>query len=189
MTNNEVMISVRYTLDIKNKEVVQMIKDGGVELNALDVVSLLKNEEEEGYVECPAETIHAFLDGLILQRRGPSDGPAKKFSTAKIDNNMALRKLRIAFEMKDTDMIATMKSVGFSVSKGEVGALFRAPAHKHYMKCGDQFLRNFLKGLTHTFRPGDTSPSPSPAKDSPVKNTPKEKPLDKSSPWANLKRR
>ena len=130
-----------------------MIKEGGVELTVLDVVDLLKNEEDEGFVECPAETIHAFLDGLILERRGPSDGPAKKFSTATINNNTVLRKLRIAFEMKDTDMIATMKSVEFSVSKGELSALFRTPVHKHFMKCGDQFLRNFLKGLTHRFRP------------------------------------
>ncbi|MFL3657741.1 MAG: DUF1456 family protein [Opitutales bacterium] len=173
MTNNDVMKSVLYTLEIKNKEVVQMIKDGGVELTVLNVIDLLKNEEDEGFVECPAETIHAFLDGLILKRRGPSDRPAKEFSTAKIDNNMALRKLRIAFEMKDTDMIETMKNVGFSVSKGEIGALFRAPTHKHYRGCGDQFLRNFLKGLTHTFRPDDSSPSTNS--------------LPADSPWANFK--
>ncbi len=155
MTNNEVMKSVRYSLDIKNKEVVQMIKDGGVELTVLDVVNLLKKDDEEGFIECPAETLHAFLDGLILERRGPSDGPAKKFSTANINNNMVLRKLRIAFEMKDTDMISTMKSVGFSVSKGEISALFRAPSHKHFKKCGDQFLRNFLKGVAHGFRPDE----------------------------------
>ena len=69
MTNNEVMKSVRYTLEIKNREVVEMIKAGGVELSVLDVVGLFKNEEEEGFIECPAEIIHAFLDGLILERR------------------------------------------------------------------------------------------------------------------------
>ena len=25
----------------------------------------------------------------------------------------------------------------------------RAPDHKNYRECGDQFLRNFLRGLTH----------------------------------------
>ena len=43
MTNNEVMKSVRYTLEIKNREVVEMIKAGGVELSVLDVVGLFKN--------------------------------------------------------------------------------------------------------------------------------------------------
>ena len=52
MTNNEVMKSVRYTLEIKNKEVLQMIQAGGVELTILDVVNLLKNEEDEGYLGC-----------------------------------------------------------------------------------------------------------------------------------------
>lgn len=153
MTNNEVIKSVRYSLEIKNKEVVELMKAGGVELSVLDVVDLLKHEEEEGYVACPAPSLHAFLDGLILERRGPSDGPAKKIPTSSIDNNMILRKLRIAFEMRDTDMIEAMKSVGFFVSKSEVSALFRAATHKHYMKCGDQFLRNFLKGVTQRYRP------------------------------------
>lgn len=147
------MKSVRYTLEIKNKEVVDLIQAGGVELSVLDVVALLKNEDEEGYTNCSDRTIHAFLDGLILKRRGPSDGPAKQFSTSSIDNNTILRKLRIAFEMRDTDMIETLYNVGLNISKSEISALFRAPTHKHYMKCGDQFLRNFLKGLTHRYRP------------------------------------
>ena len=153
MTNNDVMKSVRYTLDLKNAELVLMIKEGGVELNALDVSKFFKDEMDEGYVDCPNETIHAFLDGLIMKRRGQSDLPIDKEATKWINNNVVLRKLRIAFEMKDTDMIATMKSAGFSVSKGEINALFRATTHKNYKKCQDQFLRYFLKGLTLTFRP------------------------------------
>ncbi len=27
--------------------------------------------------------------------------------------------------------------------------MMRAPDHKNYRECGDQFLRNFLRGLTH----------------------------------------
>jgi len=156
MTNNEVMRSVRYALELKNREVVAMIKAGDMELSVLDVVALLKDEEEEGFLECPAETMHAFLDGLIYECRGPRDGPAKKFSTATINNNMILRKLRIAFEMRDVDVVDTLKGVGFSVSKSEITALFRAPNHRHYMECGDQFLRNFLKGLTRRFRESES---------------------------------
>ena len=149
------MKSVRYTLEIKNKEVVKLIQAGGIEISVLEVVDLLKNEEDEGYAVCPVKTMHAFLDGLILERRGPSDGPAPKTSTSSINNNVILRKLRIAFEMRDTDIIETMENAGFRFSKSEISALFRAPNHKHYMECGDQFLRNFLKGLTHRLRLGD----------------------------------
>ena len=153
MTNNEIMISVRYALHLKNAEVVSMIKSVGVQTKIYDVVNLLKNEDDEGFVVCQPEMLHAFLDGLILKRRGPSDAPAKKFSTAIINNNIVLRKLRIAFELKDTDILSILKSVGFTISKGELGALFRNRNHKNYIKCGDQIVRYFLKGLALKYRP------------------------------------
>jgi uncharacterized protein YehS (DUF1456 family) len=31
----------------------------------------------------------------------------------------------------------------------EITAMMRAPEHKNYRECGDQFLRYFLRGLTH----------------------------------------
>jgi uncharacterized protein YehS (DUF1456 family) len=37
---------------------------------------------------------------------------------------------------------------GFPVSKPELSALFRQYGQKNYRQCGDQLLRNFLKGLT-----------------------------------------
>jgi uncharacterized protein YehS (DUF1456 family) len=38
------------------------------------------------------------------------------------------------------------------VSASELGGLFRSEGHKHYRPCGDQLLRNFLKGLTVKLR-------------------------------------
>ena len=38
------------------------------------------------------------------------------------------------------------------MTKAELGALFRAPGHRHYRECGDQILRNFLRGLTQRER-------------------------------------
>ncbi|MBU0807405.1 MAG: DUF1456 family protein, partial [Gammaproteobacteria bacterium] len=53
-----------------------------------------------------------------------------------------------AFELKEDDMHAVMNSVDCPVSKPEMSALFRKVGHSNYRACGDQFLRNFLKGLT-----------------------------------------
>ena len=39
-------------------------------------------------------------------------------------------------------------SAGFPIGKPELSAFFRQRDHKHYRLCGDQLLRNFLKGLT-----------------------------------------
>ncbi len=59
-----------------------------------------------------------------------------------------LKKLRVAFELKEEDLHAILASVDFPVSKPELSALFRKPGHSNYRTCGDQLLRNFLKGLT-----------------------------------------
>jgi uncharacterized protein YehS (DUF1456 family) len=41
---------------------------------------------------------------------------------------------------------------GFPLSKPELSALFRKKGHKNYRECGDQIMRNFLKGLTLRLR-------------------------------------
>ena len=62
-------------------------------------------------------------------------------------NNDILKKLRIALELHDTDIIEILKLADFEVSSSEVNALFRNPEHKNYRECGDQLLRRFLDGL------------------------------------------
>ncbi|MGH8025516.1 MAG: DUF1456 family protein, partial [Pseudoxanthomonas sp.] len=66
--------------------------------------------------------------------------------------NVVLKKLRVAFQLKDVDMHEVFEAAGFPLTKPELTALFRQADHKHYRACGDQILRNFLKGLTVRFR-------------------------------------
>ena len=62
-------------------------------------------------------------------------------------NNDILKKLRIALELKDSDIIEILKLADFEISKTELSALFRNPEHKNYKECGHQLLRRFLDGL------------------------------------------
>lgn len=62
-------------------------------------------------------------------------------------NNDILKKLRIALELKDADIIEILKLADFEISKTELSALFRNPGHKNYKECGNQLLRRFLDGL------------------------------------------
>ncbi len=64
-----------------------------------------------------------------------------------LTNNDILKKLRIALELKDDDIIHILKLADFTVTKSELSALFRKDDHPNYMACGDQLLRNFLQGL------------------------------------------
>ena len=67
-------------------------------------------------------------------------------------NNILLRKLRIALSFKSYDMIKIFKLGGVEISEGELSALFRSEDHKNYKECGDKYIRIFLKGLTEYCR-------------------------------------
>ncbi len=45
-------------------------------------------------------------------------------------------------------MHQVLADAGFPIAKPELSALFRQAGHKNFRLCGDQLLRNFLKGLT-----------------------------------------
>ena len=64
-----------------------------------------------------------------------------------LTNNDILKKLRVALELRDDDIVKILKLVDFDITKSEVNALYRNPEHENYKECGDQLLRNFLNGL------------------------------------------
>lgn len=154
MINNDVLRSLRYTLDLSEPELVNIIQLSEHDIERSVVAGFLKKEDEEGYVECGDEVMTSFLDGLIVYKRGKSEAqpePAAK-TISTLTNNTILKKLRVAFELKEDDLHAILEQAGFAVSKPELSALFRKKGHKNYRECGDQILRNFLKGLTLRYR-------------------------------------
>ena len=70
-----------------------------------------------------------------------------------LNNNLILRKLKIALNLKAEDIIAVLNLADLYISKHELSAFFRKPTQKQYRMCKDQFLRNFLHGLQLKHRP------------------------------------
>jgi hypothetical protein len=64
-----------------------------------------------------------------------------------MNNNDIFKKLRVALQLRDDQIVAILELVDFRMSKGEIGNLFRNEDHPNFMVCGDQVLRNFLNGL------------------------------------------
>lgn len=64
-----------------------------------------------------------------------------------ISNNDVMKKLRVALQLRDDDIVKILELVDFRITKTELGAFFRAEDHPNYKQCGDQVLRNFLNGL------------------------------------------
>lgn len=154
MTNNDILRRFRYALDLSNPKMLTIFRAAGKEIGQPALLALLKKEGEAGFLPCSNSLLEDFFDGFITVRRGRQEGaPAQPCSTAKERiNNIILRKIRIALEMRDEEMLDIMSLAGVSVSKAELGALFRRREHKNYKECGDQFLRSFLNGLTRRYR-------------------------------------
>lgn len=152
MINNDVLRSIRYMLTINDAKMVEVIGLSDFSITKEMMIIYLKKDNEEGYQACPDEVMAHFLNGLIFFRRGKDDNYPVPPIEIPINNNMIMKKLRVAFELKDTDLQDIFSAADFRVSKHELNALFRKPDNKNYRPCGDQMLRYFLKGLTLRLR-------------------------------------
>ncbi len=148
MSNNDILRSLRYILNVRDAKLAEICALAQVRVSASDMTDYLKDEEAEGFRPCPDEVLGSFLNGLVVLKRGVDPKhPIEPFQ-GRITNNLVLKKLRVAFELKDTDLIALIEKSGtLKVSKGELSAFFRNPDHRNYRPCGDQYLRNLLKAL------------------------------------------
>ena len=156
MINNDVLRSVRYMLDLGDQHVANLVAmaDPSVELDREEVQAFLLKEDEPGFVAMSDRLLGLFLDGLVIHCRGPREDATPRPPEKRVNNNAVLKKLRVAFELKDVDMHQVFEAAGHPISKPELSALFRQPGHKNFRLCGDQLLRYFLRGLTLRVRGG-----------------------------------
>jgi uncharacterized protein YehS (DUF1456 family) len=156
MNNNDILRRLRYALDLSDAQMVSIFARADQDLPVEGVRALLGKEDEEGTIICLDDLMAAFLDSLIVERRGPPrPGTPPPVYTTPLTNNAILKKIRIALKLHEEDMLSILMAGGQPMSKGEISALFRKPTHKHFRECGDQVLRAFLRGLTLRLRPSD----------------------------------
>ncbi len=155
MISNDILRSVRYIVKANNNDLVRILALGNVEATAEQIAVWLRKEDEEGFQRCPDIVLSSFpdivlssfLNGLIYEKRGKDESAPALEPERRINNNIVLKKLRIAFSLKTDDILAILTEQQFRVSMPEITAMMRAPDHKNFRECGDQFLRYFLRGL------------------------------------------
>lgn len=147
MTNNDTLRRLRYALNINDAKVAEVVALTGRETKADEVVRWLKREDETGYAEISDALLCRFLDGLIIDKRGPHPSGNVPEPLEFLSNNEVLKKLRIALELKEDGVLAVFKNAEFVVTKAELGSFFRKEGHRNYRKCPEQVLRKFIHGL------------------------------------------
>ena len=137
--------------DFSDQHMLSIFKLGGCETNKSELATWLAREEEPDFVLCNDENLARFLNGLIIKNRGPKDDGIPQ-PESELNNNIILRKLKIALNLQADDLLEILKLNDFAISKHELSALFRSPEHRHYRRCLDQLFRNFLDGMEKHYR-------------------------------------
>lgn len=151
MTNNDVLRRIRYTFNFDDSKMIDIFGLAGLEVTRAEISDWLKKDDDPDYKHCSDPQMAAFLNGLIIEKRGKKDGPQPE-PEKTLNNNIIFRKLRIALNLQAEDVIALVNNADFRISKHELSAFFRKPGHRHYRECKDQVLRYFLKGMQLKYR-------------------------------------
>ncbi len=146
MNNNAILRRLRYTFDLNDVSMMRLFSQGGYEATRSEVSDWLKKEDDPTFLGIVDIMLARFLNGFIVEKRGKKEGPEPK-AEKRLNNNIILRKLKIALNMTDIDMLDVLDHVGFRLSKHELSAFFRNDTHSNYRPCKDQVFRNFLLGL------------------------------------------
>ncbi len=154
MINNDILRRIRYAFDFSDAKMVAIFGLADCEVTREQIAAWLKKEEEPEFQKCNDTPLATFLNGLINDQRGKKEGPQPK-PESRLSNNIILRKLKIALDLKSEDILEMMDQTSVSISKHELSAFFRKPGHQHYRECKDQILRNFIDAVRLKYRGND----------------------------------
>ena len=154
MTNNDILRRIRYTFDFDDSKMMSLLSSEDQEISREQMSDWLKKDDDPAFQECKDVQLAIFLNNLIDENRGKKEGAQPQLEK-HLTNNIILRKLKIALNLKDEDILDMMAQAEFTISKHELSALFRKKGHKHHRVCKDQILRNFLQGMQLKYRAKD----------------------------------
>lgn len=146
MINNDLLRRISTIFDLTDETILTTFALSQCEISAEQLASFFKEKDDAAYQPLEDVQFASFLNGLIVAKRGPSDGPEREVEQ-ELTNNMIFNKVKIALSLKAEEVIATLELADLSLGKYELSAFFRNVNNKHYKDCSDEVLSAFLKGL------------------------------------------
>ena len=155
MKTNDILYKIQKALSLSQKEMVEAYKLAEYEMDISHLDSLLKKRQDEGSNLCSYEELGVFLDGFVILKRGPSPKKSNGDEIVELTNNLILKKLRIALELKEAETEIIFSLGEAKLSKQQLASLFRKEGHKNFKECSDELLMAFLDGLDEFYFVGD----------------------------------
>jgi len=151
VTNNDVLRRIRYAFDFNDSKMIAIFGMADHEVTREQVSDWLKKDDDSDFEELSDSDLAIYLNGLINDRRGKKEG-VQPVPEKRINNNIILRKLKIALDLKAEDIIEILALSDAEISKHELSAFFSKQEHKQFRKCKDQILRKFIDGVQTKYR-------------------------------------
>ncbi|SHO81041.1 hypothetical protein MNB_SV-15-198 [hydrothermal vent metagenome] len=146
MQNSHIIKKISKALSLRKDDIQKIYKLEDKNYTLEDIDKIL--------IETTYEDLGIFLDGLITLKRGKLDNP-KKIVDVELTNNLILKKLRVALNLKSSEVIIIFSLVDIELKMSEVNALFRREGSKNYRVCSSKLLSIFLDGLDEFYYSGN----------------------------------
>jgi len=155
VSTNEVLYRIYKALNLSIDEMLDAYAMESYPMEQKNLEAMLERRTSKEFKLCSYEELGVFLDGLIALKRGPSPKKSGEDEAVTLTNNLILKKLRIALELKEpeTEIIFNLSDV--MLTKQELKSLFRKEGHKNFKSCPDELLLAFLEGLDEFYYVGD----------------------------------
>ena len=153
MTNNDILKKLRYAFDFSDSKMIEIFGLADYTVDRSMVSNWLKPEEDPEYKNLPDKQLALFLNGLIYKNRGKQESKPPMPVETNLDNNIILKKIKIALSLTTDDILDLFDMVDLTVSPHELSAFLRNPKQPQFRKCKDQYLRNLLYGIQEKYRP------------------------------------
>lgn len=155
MKTNDILYKIQKALNLTQEEMLEAYKLAEYTMDATHLDSLLKRRQDEGSKLCSYEELGVFLDGFVILKRGPSPKKKNDDEAVELTNNLILKKLRIAMELKEAETEIIFSLGEAELSKQQLASLFRKEGHKNFKECSDELLMAFLDGLDEFYFVGE----------------------------------
>lgn len=154
LTTNEILYRITKALNLSTEEILQAYTLEAYTMEPTHLESLLKRHMDKNFTLCSYEELGVFLDGLVTLKRGPSTSTKNDDEAVELTNNLILKKLRIALELKEAETEIIFGLVDITLSKQQLKSLFRKEGHKNFKPCSNDLLMSFLEGLDEFYYVG-----------------------------------
>jgi len=147
VSTNEILYRIQKALNLTEEEMLEAYKLESYDMSASHLQTLLKRKQDKDFQLCSYEELGIFLDGLVTLKRGPSPKKPNNDKAVELTNNLILKKLRIALELKEAETEIIFSLADIELSKQQLASLFRKETHKNFKACSNELLISFIEGL------------------------------------------